>query len=305
MLYLSLVGDNQDNRDTLDTVVSKLPPVARPEGPGEACLVIIYGADLGRRIPLGAADVECGRAITTEIPLDDDAVSRKHARFAWTGSAYIVSDLGSTNGTFVNDASVRERTLREGDQIKIGRTIFKFIAGSNVELAYHEEIYRLMTFDGLTQVHNKRSFDTTLEREVSRSLRYRRPLSLVLFDIDHFKRINDELGHLAGDAVLRQLASLVNANIRREDTLARVGGEEFALILPELTLEAALSVAEKLRVLVQRTGFRFEERPIPLTVSFGVALLAIDGPAVPPAALYQAADERLYVAKNTGRNRVM
>jgi diguanylate cyclase (GGDEF)-like protein len=299
------VGDSEyDPRATLHTAVSVIPSAVQKVDPSTACLVVIYGTDLGKRIPLDTRELECGRSMQTDIPLDDDAVSRKHARFAFTGSSFIVNDLGSTNGTFVNDASVRERTLQDGDQIKIGHTIFKFICGSNVELSYHEEIYRLMTFDGLTGAHNKRAFQTVMEREVSRSHRYQRPMSLVLFDIDHFKKINDDCGHLAGDAVLRQLAGLVMANVRREDVLSRVGGEEFTLILPELPLPAAHTVAEKLRALVERTPCKFEEQTIPLTASFGVAELGI----VPPmqgTELYAIADERLYAAKRGGRNRVV
>ncbi len=292
-----------DARATLNTAVSVLPSPTLNGDPSSACLVVIYGADLGKRIPLGAEELSCGRSDKTAIPLDDDAVSRKHARFAWTGSSFIVSDLGSTNGTFVNDASVRERTLSDGDQVKIGHTIFKFFCGGNIELSYHETIYRLMTFDGLTQIHNKRAFETAIEREVSRSHRYKRPLSLLLFDIDHFKRVNDECGHLAGDAVLRQLAALVSTHIRREDTLARVGGEEFALILPEIARGPAVAVGEKLRALVETTPCRFEDATVPITCSFGVAELG----ATPPMGateVYQLADERLYVAKHGGRNRV-
>jgi diguanylate cyclase (GGDEF)-like protein len=299
------VGDSDyDPRATLHTATSVVPSAVPKIDPSTACLVVIYGTELGKRIPLDARDLECGRSMQTDIPLDDDAVSRKHARFAWTGSSFIVTDLGSTNGTFVNDTSVRERTLKDGDQIKIGHTIFKFICGGNIELSYHEEIYRLMTFDGLTGAHNKRAFQTVLEREVSRCHRYHRPMSLVLFDIDHFKKINDECGHLAGDAVLRQLASLVMANVRREDVLSRVGGEEFTLILPELALPAAHMVAEKLRALVERTPCRFEEQTIPLTSSFGVAELGL-APPMAGTELYQIADERLYAAKRGGRNRVV
>jgi len=298
------VAENEfDARATLHTAQSVVPPGAQLD-PNTACLVVIYGIELGKRIPLGTDEVVCGRSVQTGIPLDDDAVSRRHARFAWTGSSFIVADLGSTNGTFVNDASVRERTLSDGDQVKIGHTIFKFISGSNVEISYHEEIYRLMTCDGLTQIHNKRSFETAMEREVSRGHRYRRPLSLLLFDIDHFKKVNDVFGHLAGDAVLRQLAALVNANIRREDTIARVGGEEFALLIPEIALDPARLVAEKLRALVEQTPCRFEEEDIPITASFGVAELGAT-PQMAPAELYQTADERLYAAKRGGRNRVM
>ena len=118
----------------------------------------------------------------------------------------LLRDLGSTNGTYVNDELVDEYVLRDGDLIKIGRTIFKFLAGGNIENAYHEEIYRLTTIDGLTQIFNKRYFVETLEREIGRAQRYRRALSLVMFDIDHFKKINDSYGHLAGDYVLKQLA---------------------------------------------------------------------------------------------------
>jgi diguanylate cyclase (GGDEF)-like protein len=315
-VYFDGVGkrdsEHPDSRQTVVTRASSLPGVAR-EGPGEACLVVIYGADLGKRIPLGAEPIECGRSSQIGIPLDDDAVSRRHARFAWAGSTVVVSDLGSTNGTAVNDVNVRERTLTDGDQIKIGHTIFKFIYSGNIEASYHEEIYRLMTVDGLTQVQNKRSFETALEREVSRAHRYRRPLSLVLFDIDHFKKINDVRGHLAGDAVLRQLAALVSANVRREDIVARVGGEEFALLAPEIDLEHARTIAEKLRALLARTPLRFEEHSIPVTSSFGVATLRLsvrtpDGMVEPMSTgseLFKAADERLYMAKNAGRNRVM
>jgi diguanylate cyclase (GGDEF)-like protein len=294
-----------DSRATLHTAVSLAPPEPALKGdPRSACLVVIYGAELGKRIPLGVDEIVCGRSDKTQVPLDDDAVSRKHARFAWTGSSFIVADLGSTNGTFVNDASVRERTLQDGDQVKIGHTIFKFFCGGNIELSYHEEIYRLMTFDGLTRVHNKRAFETALEREVSRSHRYRRPLTLLLFDIDHFKRVNDECGHLAGDAVLRQLASLISANIRREDLLARVGGEEFALVLPEIARDHAASVGEKLRLLVERTPCRFEDESMPITCSFGVAELGLT-PPMGATELYKLADEKLYAAKRGGRNRVV
>jgi diguanylate cyclase (GGDEF)-like protein len=297
------MGRDDEQRVTLHTTTPVLQNSGTQIDPTTACIVVIYGAELGRRIPLGTGEIECGRSVQTGIPLEDDAVSRRHARFAWTGSSFIVTDLGSTNGTFVNDVSVRERTLKDGDQVKIGHTIFKFICGGNIELSYHEEIYRLMTFDGLTQINNKRSFETALEREVSRAHRYDRPLALALFDIDHFKRVNDEVGHLAGDAVLRQLASLVNTNIRREDLVARVGGEEFALLLPELSAGQGRIAAEKLRALIARTPFKFDEQTIPVTASFGVAQL-IPKPPMEPKELYGAADERLYEAKRGGRNRV-
>ncbi len=213
-----------------------------------------------------------------------------------------IEDLDSTNGTYVNDEKIEGPTqLRNGDLLKIGRTIFKFIAGGNIEAEYHDEIYRLTTIDGLTQVSNRRYFEEALEREISRCRRYQRELALVLIDLDHFKQINDTYGHLAGDHVLKQLASTVKAKIRREDVFARYGGEEFSLLLPELDAKAAAMMAEKVRKLVEQTAFEFEGQRLPVSISLGVAALGKDRNA---QALIAAADEKLYVAKNEGRNRV-
>src|SRR5207247_9050366 len=159
----------------------------------------------------------------------------------------------------------------DGDQVKIGRTIFKFISGGNVEGQYHEEIYRLMTVDGLTEVHNKRFFHDSLEKEASRSKRYDRTFSIVMFDLDHFKNVNDTHGHLAGDAVLRQLGIIVRQNVRRDDIAARVGGEEFGVILPEIGRDGAALFAEKLRAAVEAASFRFESTRIHVTISLGLA----------------------------------
>src|SRR5262249_31623832 len=173
--------------------------------------------------------------------------------------------------------------------------------GGNIESAYHEEIYRLTTVDGLTQVYNKRYFLETLERELSRSHRYRRELSLIIFDIDEFKRINDSYGHLAGDYVLKQLASIVKQNIRREDLLARFGGEEFTIVLPEVGSAGALQFAEKIRGLVETTPFRFEETPIEVRISVGVATAAPDESDANE--FIKRADMYLYEANKSGRDR--
>ena len=296
-------SDDRDQRATLVTaqVAAYVPAAA---GNTHACLVIIYGGELGRRIPLGFEAIECGRSEKVAIPIDDDAASRRHARIRRMGDTFVVTDLGSTNGTYVNDTLVHERPLVDGDQIKIGRTIFKFIQGSDIELLYHEQIYQVMTYDGLTQVCNRRKFDQTLEGELNRAKRYARVLSLLLFDIDHFKRVNDAHGHVAGDAVLRQVAAVVAGNVRREDMVARTGGEEFAVLAPEVPLANAVNLAEKLRVLIEVTPCRFEGNEIPVTASFGVAAFSGE-PDMTTAELYRAADERLYAAKNSGRNRVV
>lgn len=286
---------------TVVTVVG--PPGSRKtSGDRQACLVVIYGDDLGRRIPLGEEPTVIGRSARCDVQIDQESVSRNHCRLAFNGRGYTIQDLGSTNGTYVNDDLVETIDLRDGDQIKVGRTILKFIVGGNIELQYHEEIYRLMTVDGLTQVHNKRYFDEMLDRELSRARRYDRSFCLILFDIDHFKQINDTFGHLAGDAVLRQLGTLVRAHVRRDDVVARTGGEEFAIITPEISMTGAMELARKLNAMVDEAVFEFEGTRIDVTISLGVAQWVPEMQST--QAIIQAADAKLYEAKRTGRNRV-
>ena len=187
--------------------------------------------------------------------------------------------------------------------MKIGRTIFKFIAGGNIEAAYHDEIYRLTTMDGLTQVHNRRYFDEQLDRELSRSRRYERVLSLVMLDIDHFKQINDRTGTWRGTTVLKQLASTVRTRIRREDVFARYGGEEFAIILPEIDLKSARQFAEKVRQLVEKQQFSVRQAAHPGDACRW-AWRCWSREHREAADLVRAADEKLYEAKTSGRNRV-
>ena len=265
--------------------------------------MVIYGLDLGKKFNLDRPSLIIGRSSKADIQIDQEAVSRNHCKIINTGKTIMLRDLGSTNGTYINDELVDEYVLRDGDFIKIGRCIFKFLSGSNIENAYHEEIYRLTTIDGLTQVYNKRYFVETLEREIGRAQRYRRDLSLIMFDIDHFKKVNDTFGHLAGDYVLKQLAAVIKSRIRREDILSRYGGEEFAIILPEIDHYNASQFAEKIRRLTEKAVFRFEDTEIPVTISIGVASLAAD--ITDPVEFVKLADQKLYEAKNNGRNCVV
>src|SRR5207248_1252827 len=148
--------------------------------------------------------------------------------------------------------------LQDGDYLRIGNCIYRYLAGGNIEAEYHEEIYRLTILDGLTQIHNQRYLVEFLEREVARSQRHGRPLSVLMFDIDRFKSINDSFGHLCGDFVLRELAGIVRDSVRKEDLFARYGGEEFALVLVETNPEQAVFVAERLRESVADQPLRFE-----------------------------------------------
>ncbi len=277
------------------------PAVARRP---EACLIVIYGAELGKRVPVGSASFEIGRSSKAELSLDQEAVSRQHARITYEkGEGYRIRDLGSTNGTLVNDAITVDAPIADGDRIKIGRTILKFMAGNDIELHYHEEIYRVMTVDGLTRAFNKRYFNEALERECNRATRYDRALSLVVFDLDELRTVNEARGHVAGDALLQQVIAALKVRLRREDLVARIGGEEFAVLLPEVGAAGARVTAEKVRSVVETTPFTFEGVGMPCTVSVGVASFdAKDSPT--PERLLAAAERALSRAKLGGPNRV-
>jgi diguanylate cyclase (GGDEF)-like protein len=290
-----------DSQKTRITTIQEEPRDKPPGRPGEACVVVIYGPEIGRRVSLGMAPFDIGRSSKNDLFIDQESISRHHARITFDGTSYLITDMNSTNGTFVNDAQVTDSRLRDGDQVQIGRSILKFMTGENIEVHYHEEIYRLMTVDALTQIFNRRYFDEALEREYNRSKRYTRALSLILFDIDHFKKINDTWGHLAGDSLLRQLVATIRPKLRREDIFARTGGEEFGLLLPEIALDGALFTAEKVRRIVEQSQLRYEQNAIPCTISLGAAMLT--GEENAPDELYKAADTKLYVAKQGGRNR--
>lgn len=297
---------------TVVTVISKTPS---PESSSrEACLVVINGVDLGKKYSLVQSSTMIGRSSKVDIQIDEDSISRNHAIIEKREGEFIIRDLESTNGTYVNDRPIRSHSLRDGDQIKIGSTIFKFLSGSNIESAYHDEIYQLTTTDGLTGAYNKRYFLKEMEREMSRSIRYGRDLSIVMCDIDHFKETNDNYGHLAGDYVLKQVANLIKSHIRRDDIFARYGGEEFMLLLPEVPKQKAMTLAEKLRGLVESERFVFDDVAIPVTISLGVAGLGeylSHQPAdsrkqqsqdIDCFQFIQLVDDRLYAAKDAGRN---
>jgi len=276
----------------------------RPQRSGQDCLVVIYSNDqrqFGKRYVLGDEPLTVGRGQENRLVLDNDSVSRRHCRVEKRNQNWYVVDLDSTNGTYVNDEQVTEYPLRRADQIKIGDTIVKFLSGTDLEAQYHETIYNMTIVDGLTQIHNKRYLMETLEREIPRARRHQRPLSVVMFDIDHFKHINDNYGHLAGDYVLKELASLVKSRLRPDDVLGRYGGEEFAAALPETSLAGGASIAEDLRRRIEERAFVFEGETIPVTVSLGCAELTGEMDVL---GLIKAADEKLYEAKRGGRNRV-
>jgi diguanylate cyclase (GGDEF)-like protein len=272
----------------------------------DACVVHIYptGPGMGTRYPLTDTPMVIGRGNDCEIRINDHSVSRRHARIQPGADGFYAVDLQSTNGTFVNDVAASICKLRDGDYLRVGNCIYRFLAGGNVEAEYHEEIYRLTIIDALTDIHNKRYLLEFLDRELSRSARYKRPLALILFDLDRFKAINDDLGHLGGDFTLREMAACVKSSIRKEELFARYGGEEFAVVLPETHYEGGAHVAERIRSQVEKHLFQFEGKRYVVTVSIGLATTS-GGETLTPNELIRQADEKMFQAKNQGRNRVV
>lgn len=282
------------------------PPSASSDARRNDCLVVIYTKEptlLGKRFVLEHSPTRIGRGTDNHIILDGDSVSRRHAHLERRPNGWCLLDDGSTNGTYLNDDLMDiAAMLTNGDRLKIGSTIFKFLSGSDVESQYHEEIYRMTIVDGLTQVHNKRYLFEVLEREVVRARRHERALSVLMFDIDHFKQVNDMHGHLAGDHVLKELVRVVKERIRRDEVLARYGGEEFALVLPETRLDGAVALGESIRQKIADARISFQGRAVPISISVGVATLEERDKNA--SDLIQRADEQLYEAKRGGRNRV-
>lgn len=265
-----------------------------------ASLVIIHGVNLGKRFEIRNKEFIIGRSTTADVPINEENISRKHARIYKKNKIFIIEDLSSTNGTFVNTKKIEIKELTDGDLILVGNTLLKFISGSNFENKYHEELYKLATIDGLTQIFNKKYFHERLKEEFNRARRYKRALSFMLFDLDHFHNLNNTYGHLAGDYVLKHISQLVSKNLRKEDAFGRIGGEEFGILLPEIELANSLFLAEKMRKIIDVGPFEFENKIIPVSASIGVATMSAD--MTNSDQLIKKADDALYKAKSEGRN---
>jgi diguanylate cyclase (GGDEF)-like protein len=227
-------------------------------------------------------------------------------RIVRSGDRYILADQQATNGTYLNGTRVTDPLpLSDGDRVQLGPLIvLRFTLVNEAEEASLKMVYESAHRDGLTGVFNRKHFEERLVAELSHAERYGKELSLILFDLDHFKEVNDKHGHLAGDQVLRTAASIILRGARTEDVVARYGGEEFVQIVRDVASEVALGLAERTRVAVSEATIDIEGRSISVTISGGVASLSCCGQHRDLDTLLRVADKRLYRAKLAGRNRV-
>lgn len=294
-------GESEPNTDRtrLMAAADSAPPVAgRPPR-----LLIVSGIMLGHQIEVFDVPVTIGRATECTLSLPYPAVSRTHCRIYQNDGQVWIEDLGSTNKTYVNGHAITGKILlNDGDQIGVGNSALKFFTGTSTEARYHQELINLATFDSLTGLYNRRHFMTLMEEECSRARREPVALSLIMLDIDFFKKVNDEMGHVAGDQALKLVSKVLGELAKPMMAVGRLGGEEFAVLCRNTTLADAAAHAEVLRQAIAGREFRYEGTLRPLTSSFGVATWQSSFEATTD--LVKAADEQLYRAKGSGRNRV-
>jgi len=299
------MGDQKRDREEKTIIVT-------PELPTKSSLVkdpfliIITGSAQGKTIPIDKnGPTVIGRDPSLDVVFDSNECSRRHSKIYISESGIVyVEDLGSTNGTFVNGRKIdAPHGLEDGDRINIGNAaILKFQLQDSIDERFSSNLYESATRDPLTDIYNKKYFLENLDREFRQYKRHEIPLSLIMFDLDHFKNINDTYGHPSGDEILKAVSKVVGTAIRKETVFARYGGEEFAIILTSTTMDQATILAERLRELVENCIVEHNNNKLSVTISLGVAFLTKD--LSTSAQLIEYADQALYDAKSAGRNRV-
>lgn len=297
---LNLESGNETDDQTIITKISGL----KKEKEKHAYIIFLSGPLMGKIHLMEEGRIVFGRSDEANLPINDLSISRQHMAITYSDGEAIVEDLRSTNGTYVNGKKVDKAILQDGDKIQISSsTIFKFAYQDNIENIFHSELYKMAVVDALTGAYNKRYFEERLKEEFSYCIRNEVPLSLILFDLDFFKKVNDTYGHPAGDFVLSRVSTLAKSIVRNEDILARYGGEEFAIILKATDAEGTLILAERLRRLIDEYDFEFEGQKLHVTISVGIASLVNQNFSTSDTML-KLADSLLYQSKNNGRNRV-
>lgn len=286
------------------TIVTNLSEVDQIRmGDRKPYLIFIGGPALGKVYVLNEGETVIGRGQDVTIVVEDDSISRRHLALHIEGPNVKAHDLDSTNGTFVNGRRIKQCLIEDGDRIQISSSsIMKFSFQDKLENIFHKELYRMAVTDPLTAIYNKRFFLDRIEEEFSHAKRGKQTLSLLIFDVDHFKQFNDEYGHLAGDFVLTRIAEQVLSMTRAGDVFARYGGEEFCLLLREADQKATLALSERIRRSIETYPFDYNGQNLKVTVSIGVAIYE---PTIANSRVFiQEADRCLYVAKEKGRNRI-
>jgi two-component system cell cycle response regulator len=269
-----------------------------------ACLLVVGGELNGSLFDLLPGETACGRSPECQISLDFQGISRKHFTIVVHNEEATLNDLGSSNGTFLNNTKITaSQVLNRGDVIKIGAIAMKYLPQGDTERLTYDKLHEDANTDGLTKCYNKLYFNNALELEVKKSKVTGKPLSLIIFDLDHFKKVNDNYGHDAGDYVLKEKATLIRGQgIRQGDVFARYGGEEFCILLPNTNLKQAFEIAERLRKMIEKHEFIYEGKRLPVTSSIGVADYRLG--VNTGTDLFKRADACVYKSKEGGRNQV-
>ncbi len=289
------------------TVVGK--PLSRPN-PKHGVFSVINGAEAGRVLSLGNENgFTFGRAEECSFRFEDAGLSRTHARLMLLANDYVFQDLASTNGSYINGMRLdpsKPRALRDGDRVQLGSSLsLRFQLVDEAEEKAMRRVYDAASRDGLTGIFNRKHLDERLDNEITFALRHQTAFSIIMFDVDHFKHVNDTYTHPAGDAILRMTAGVFTSGIRSEDFVGRYGGEEFIVALRGIEVRGAIAVADRLRLAISRTPVTFNQHVISVTASGGVAALTCCGDNMDRATLIGIADQRLYQAKQAGRNRIV
>lgn len=271
-------------------------------------IVVLIGPPgyTGKQWPLTQAETIAGRSVECSIFIDDRSLSRNHCRFILVGHEVAVVDMGSTNKTAVNGMTLlplSPMVLKNNDQIKTGNVVFKYLERGSLEAMSTQEVHERVAKDVLTGAYTKAELLQRAPELIKRSETLGDPLSVIVFDIDYFKKINDTFGHPGGDYILKELGRVVGTKlVRSQDYFARFGGEEFVILLLGSNSKQAMDVAERIRQTVQSHSFIYEGTQVPVTISLGVAERFSTEKVWD--ILFDRADKALYQSKKTGRNKV-
>jgi diguanylate cyclase (GGDEF)-like protein len=289
---------------------TELPRAHGPPTQRHAFLIVLAGPQFGDVFSLDAGkELVIGRREDADVQVRDDGISRRHASIRVVGEGAEIKDLGSANGTFVDGERVTEARLVDGSRLTIGLvTTLKFVWTDELEARWQLKVAEGALQDPLTGLYNRRHLEDRLAAELAAAQRHQRLVSVLMVDVDHFKRINDDHGHMAGDEALKMVAYVLRGAIRKEDVLARFGGEEFVVVARETGLAGARALGERIRRAVERSRCQWQGRDLALTVSIGVTVsvgLETFVPGQTDRDMIASADQALYLAKQAGRNRVI